>query len=88
MDAQDRISLLGNPQDKTIILGTENINNATLINQAKQNMERLCKGKTWSNATSLSVSNDTVLCFENTHLSIKLDIDEPLYRGKTIIMRS
>ena len=88
MNEKDIIALLGNPQEKTVIMWTENINNATLINQAKQNMETLCKGKNRSNATSLSASNDDVLCFENTNVNIELDVDEPLYHNKTIIMRS
>lgn len=88
MREKDIISLLGNPQEKTVILGTENINNATLINQAKKNTEKLCKGKTWSTNTSLTTSNDSVLCFGTTNLSIDLQADEALYQDKTIIMRS
>lgn len=87
MNEQDRTSLLGNPQKKTIIVGTENINNATLINQAKQNMETLCKGKTRLIQDYLSPSNDDVLCFEQSKLYIDLS-DESLYHDKTIIMRS
>lgn len=87
MNEQDRTSLLGNPQKKTIIVGTENINNATLINQAKKNMETLCKGKTRLADDYLSPSNDDVLCFNNPKLYIDLS-DEALYHDKTIIMRN
>ena len=86
MTIQDRTSLLGNPQNKTVIVSTENINNATLINQAKQNMEKVCKGKTWSTNTALQASNDSVLCFQNGPLTIDLLTDETLYHDKTIIM--
>jgi hypothetical protein len=88
MNMQDRASLLGNPQGKTVIIGTENINNATLINQAKQNREKLCKGKTRFTTTTLPTSNDSVLCFENTNLSINLLTDEPLYHNKTLVMKN
>ncbi len=87
MDEQDIIALLGNPQEKTVIMWTENINNATLINQAKLNMEKLCKGKTWAWSQQLTSSTDDVLCFTDTQLYIDLT-NEPLYHNKTIIMRS
>ena len=89
MSAQDRASLLGNPQNKTVIIGTENINNSTVINQAKQNMEKLCKGKIRLQDTELpATNNDTVICFENTNLSIDLNADQSKYTNKTIFMRN
>ena len=88
MTAQDRTSLLGNPQTKTVIISTDDINNSTLINQAKTNMEKLCKGKTRSTSTTLAASNDHVLCFANTNLAIDLQADEQFYRDKTIVIKS
>lgn len=90
MAIQDRTSLLGNPWEKTIIIGTENISNATLINQAKQNMEKLCKGKTRLNLSALPPpSNSNVLCFYNTQeLEIDLLWDQTKYQNKTIIVKS
>ena len=88
MSAQDRTSLLGNPQSKTSIISTQDINNATLINQAKQNAETLCKGKTRPTSTSLVSSTDDVLCYQETNLKIDLRDDILLYSGKTIIMQS
>ncbi|MEI8090788.1 MAG: hypothetical protein WCG98_00560 [bacterium] len=90
MGTQDRISLLGNPQKKSVIIGTDTINVSTIINQAKQNTEKLCKGKDrLTNVSTLPhTSNDNVLCFKNGNLAIDLWNDEPYYRGKTIIMVS
>jgi len=66
MGIQDKISLWGNPQKRTILIDTDNINNATITNQAKQNMEKLCKGKIrYQQTLDLPTDDETsVLCFE------------------------
>lgn len=84
---QDRSALLGNPQEKTVIIGTDNINNSTIINQAKKNMEKLCKWKEWLKTDNLPEPPPDILCFEKTNLEIDLE-KTSLYGNKTIIMRN
>jgi hypothetical protein len=91
LDYQDRTALLGNPQDKTVIIGTDDINNSTIINQAKKNMEKLCKGMDWLGNEKLSEIDPTVapnvLCFDGKRLIINLKNDEKIYRNRTIIVK-
>jgi hypothetical protein len=63
MDEAERLSLLGNFQNKTVIYNGGDINSSTLINFAKQKSQQLCQGKE-INPDILS-TNETILCYEN-----------------------
>ncbi len=79
----DRVALLGNPQEKTVIYNGNLINNATITNQAKINAEKLCK---WKNRNPGSTS-ENVLCYSGIDQTIDLD-NETGYKNKTIIMEN
>lgn len=82
-------SMLGNPQQKTVILGwTDILNSSTILNIARQSAQNLCRGKASLTSTSLPSSpSDSILCFKNTNLNINLS-DPTKYANKTIIMES
>jgi len=84
IDADERLSLLGNLQNKTVIYNGSNINSSTLINFAKQKAQELCQGK----KKNLDISTDEkILCYENR--SITIDLDQTTdYENKTIIVKS
>ncbi len=84
IDEKERISLLGNFQNKTVIYNGSDINSSTVINFAKQKAQELCQGK----EINLPISTDeTILCYENTDLNI--DLTQPTtYENKTIIVKS
>ena len=85
MDEAERLSLLGNFQNKTVIYNGSDINSSTLINFAKQKTQQLCQGKE-INPDILS-TNETILCYENIWLTI--DLTQPTtYQNKTIIIKS
>lgn len=85
INEQDRISLLGNLQNKTVIYNGSDINSSTLINFAKQKSQELCKGKTFN--PDMQTTNETILCYENTTLTIDLS-QTATYENKTIIVKS
>ncbi len=45
LDEKERVSLLGNLQNKTIIYNESNINSSIVINFAKQKAQELCQGQ-------------------------------------------
>jgi len=45
MDTKERLSLLGNLKEKTVIYNGSDINSSTLINFAKQKAQELCQGQ-------------------------------------------
>ena len=85
MDEKERLSLLGNFENKTVIYNGSDINSSTLINFAKQKAQQLCQGKEINQ--NINTTNDTILCYENTDLNIDL-IQTTLYGNKTIIIKS
>ncbi|EKD24522.1 MAG: hypothetical protein ACD_80C00214G0001, partial [uncultured bacterium (gcode 4)] len=85
INEQDRTSLLGNLQNKTVIYNGSDINSSTLINFAKQKSQELCKGKTIN--PDIQTTNETILCYENTTITIDLS-QIATYENKTIIVKS
>lgn len=85
MDAKERIFLLGNFQNKTVIYNGSDINSSTVINFAKQKAQELCQGKQ-KNILPLSMNTENVACYENTDLTINLASNE--YANKTIIIKN
>ncbi len=83
MEEKERISFLGNMNEKTIIYNGSNINSSTVINFAKQKAQELCQGKEKNKALA---DTDTIACYENTNLHI--DIWLTNYTNKTIIVKS
>jgi hypothetical protein len=84
MDEKERLSLLGNFENKTVIYNGSDINSSTLINFAKQKAQQLCQGKEINLPLS---TNDTILCYENTDVHIDLAVTAT-YENKTIIVKS
>jgi hypothetical protein len=84
IDEKERLSLLGNLQNKTVIYNGSDINSSTLINFAKQKAQSLCQGKD----LNLPLSTDEgILCYENTNITI--DLTQPAtYGNKTLIIKS
>lgn len=80
----ERLSLLGNFQNKTVIYNGSDINSSTLINFAKQKAQELCQGKEINPNIS---TDEPILCYENSNLTINLD-QRTDYENKTIIVRS
>ncbi len=83
MDTIQSVSLLGKTNNKTIIYNGSDINSSTIINAARQKRQQLCQWKTKN--PDLSSTNDTLLCYENTDITIDLT-QTSLYQNKTIIV--
>lgn len=81
----ERISLLGNLQNQTVIYNGSDINASTLINFAKQKAQGLCKGKTTN--PDLQTTDEKILCYENIDITIDLT-QSTEYIDKTIIVKS
>ena len=78
--ADDVKNIAGNEKDsKTQYFSSVNVNNATLINAAKKESEKLCQGK-WST----TLTNSDVICIDRS----KEINDIQNYDGKTIILRN
>jgi hypothetical protein len=89
IDVYERKAFLGNLEKRTIVLNGSDINSADLINTAKKNAEKLCRGTVRSSATSLpTTSTNNILCFMNTDLSIDVLADSSKYKDKTIIVKN
>ena len=87
MNEAERLSLLGNFQNKTVIYNGSDINSSTLINFAKQKAQRLCQGQTLYTDTILNSNTENILCIQNHDLIIHLN-DRSTYENKTIIVKS
>ena len=89
IDPQERLSLLGNPEKRTVILWWTEINSSTILNLAKKNAQNLCRGKTLYTVGSLKDISDTIVCIDAKEnggvLNIALDKDQVRYENKTII---
>ena len=83
----ERLSLLGNFQNKTVIYNGSDINSSTLINFAKQKAQTLCQGKTLYTDHTLSSSSENTICIQNHDMNINLS-DTSTYENKTIIVKS
>ena len=82
----ERLSLLGNLQNKTVIYNGSEINSSTLINSAKQKAQELCQGKDAYIYPTLQTTTEDIICVINKNLTINLN--EPTsYENKTIIVR-
>lgn len=84
MDEKERISFLGNVNEKTVIYNGSDINSSTVINFAKQKAQSLCQGKQFNQPIS---TNTNILCYENTDLTINLN-NTTNYENKTIIVKN
>jgi hypothetical protein len=87
LSEKERISFLGNLNEKTVIYNGSDINSSTIINTAKQNAESLCKWQEIYTADSLDDRPEDIICVENTDLEIDLETPEN-YENKTIIVRN
>ncbi len=89
INASERTSLLGNTENKTVILNGSDINASTLINIAKQKAQALCKWQDiYTTEIILPTSPENILCFKNTPaLTINLNQEET-YVNKTIIVQN
>lgn len=87
IDEKERLSLLGNFENKTVIYNGGDINSSTLINFAKQKAQQLCQGKEIYLNTTLQTDPENIICVENHDLTINLS-DTTSYENKTIIIKS
>ncbi len=85
IEQDERLSLLGNQSNKTVIYNGSDINSSTLINSAKQKAQTLCKGKKIN--PDIQTTNESILCYENTWIIIDLT-QEIMYENKTIIVKN
>lgn len=87
----ERLSLLGNFQDKTLMYNGGDINSSTLINVAKKNAQKLCQGKERYEPNSIDkrlwTYQGNVVCIENKEVNIDLT-DAQTYKNKTIIVKN
>ncbi|MEI6119152.1 MAG: hypothetical protein WCP92_08375 [bacterium] len=87
MDEKERLSLLGNLDNKTVIYNGSDINSSTLINIAKQKSQQLCQGKELYLNPTLQPDPENIICIENHDLTINLGATTT-YEDKTIIIKS
>jgi len=87
IDEKERLSLLGNFENKTVIYNGSDINSSTLINIAKQKAQQLCKGKAAYPNTTLDTDPENIICIENHDITIDLGATTT-YENKTIIVKS
>ncbi len=81
----ERLSLLGNFRNNTVIYNASDINSSTLINFAKQKTQELCQGK--EKNQDITTSTDSILCYENRNITIDLT-NTSTYKNKTILVKS
>jgi hypothetical protein len=88
MEEKERISFLGNINEKTVIYNGSDINSSTVINFAKQKAQELCQGKTRENGNfTLTLGTDEIVCAENGNMTIDLE-SEISYTNRTIIVKN
>lgn len=81
----ERNVVLGNTNTKTVIYNSNDIQSTTIINRAQKRAQQLCQGKIKN--PDLATTNDSILCYENTNLTI--DITQSwTYQNKTIIIKN
>ncbi len=85
IDKEERLSLLGNVENKTVLYNGSDINSSTLINTAKQKAQTLCQGKIKN--PDILTTTEKLLCFENTNITIDLT-QRSTYTNKTIIVKN
>lgn len=84
----ERLSFLGNFQDKTVVYNGGDINSSTLINTAKQNAQIVCQGKEIYEGGYLTETDSDIVCNqEERDLIIDLS-KEDNYANKTIIVKN
>jgi len=83
----ERLSLLGNFRNNTVIYNASDINSSTLINFAKQKTQELCQGKDPYMNTTLETSTENIICISDHDLTIKLT-EEDTYKNKTILVKN
>ncbi len=82
----ERLSLLGNFRNKTVIYNASDINSSQFINTARQKAQQLCQGRTPFNGTVLD-NSDKIVCIDNHDLTINLS-QGATYENKTIFVKS
>ena len=100
MSLDDKASLVGNQEGNSTIFNTS-ITNADIVNQAKQNAEKLCKGKrqtinNWATRLSATNTGGNVLCYlmdnstvANSYLEISIDsTNQSSFANKTIVAKN
>jgi len=87
MDTTERLSLLGNFKNKTVIYNGSNINSSTVINFAKQKAQELCQGQEIYPSSILWITQENIICTQNVDLTIDLS-NTPTYENKTIIVKN
>lgn len=87
INESERLSLLGNFQDKTVIYNGSDINSSTLINIAKQKAQALCQWQEPYLPAILWSNQKKIICVQNHNLQIDLD-ESNTYKDKTIIVKS
>jgi hypothetical protein len=87
IDEKERLSLLGNFENKTVIYNGSDINSSTLINFAKQKWQQLCQGKELYLNPILQPDPETIICIQDHDLTIDLS-NTSTYENKTIIVKS
>lgn len=89
MDTKERLSLLGNEWNKTVIYNGSDINSSTLINFAKQKAQKLCQGQTryTTDFTLTTAAQENIVCIQGSNVTINLT-DYNSYKDKTIIVKN
>jgi len=87
IDEKERLSLLGNFENKTVIYNGSDINSSTLINIAKQKSQQLCQGKELYLNTTLQTDPENIICIQNQDVTIDLGATTT-YENKTIMVKS
>lgn len=77
IDSDQRLSLLGNQEKRTIILWWAEINSSTILNLAKKNSQTLCRWRT------LGDTSKSVICYNGNQ-----NIDPTAFGNKTIIVNN
>lgn len=87
IDEKERISFLGNLNEKTVIYNGSDINSSTVINFAKQKAQSLCQGQEPYPYNNLQAGRqENIICVENSDLTI--DLSTTSYQNKTIVVRN
>ena len=87
INIDEKLSLIGNLQNKTVIYNWGDINSSTLINFAKWKTQELCQGKDIYSNTTLGISTDNIICVQNHNLTLNLGLTGT-YENKTIMIIS
>ena len=91
INSQQRLSLLGNPEKRTVIYGGTEINSSTILNLARKNAQNLCRGKAWNTEplTELPAVNGNIICIKDSpNLTINLNTDGMKYQNKTLVLQN